>query len=137
MLELRIVGYKIDIFAHINIHFLILDAPWCGHCKALAPEYEKAAKTLSEDGSDIKLGKVDATVESSLGEKYQVRGYPTIKFFREGAPVDYSGKFEMKGKKLVWYLHATTFIAVHHCQNKYHKSYLRTGSFEFNLTGIL
>jgi hypothetical protein len=43
----------------------------------------------------------------------------------------------MKGKKLVWYLHATTFIAVHHCQNKYRKSYLRTGSFEFNLTGIL
>lgn len=34
---------------------------------------------------------MDATVETSLATKYSVRGYPTIKFFREGNPVDYSG----------------------------------------------
>lgn len=87
------------VLSSIACSFLLyvhLDAPWCGHCKSLAPEYEKAATQLMEDGSDIKLGKVDATEESELAGEFGVRGYPTIKFFKNGEASDYGGGFRIE-----------------------------------------
>ncbi|CAK5023302.1 unnamed protein product [Meloidogyne enterolobii] len=64
-------------------------APWCGHCKQLAPEYEKAAEEL---GDSVPLAKVDATVEKILAERFEINGYPTLKFWqKDHEPIDYDG----------------------------------------------
>jgi len=67
-------------------------APWCGHCKQLAPHWKKAALKMR---GLVKFGEVDATVEQQLAAKYGIRGYPTIKYFKEGlpkSPADYQGQ---------------------------------------------
>ncbi|CAK9066184.1 unnamed protein product [Durusdinium trenchii] len=67
-------------------------APWCGHCQKLEPEYNQAADTLRMEGAKTELAKVDATAETALAEKYQVKSYPTLKYFVNGGePVDYEG----------------------------------------------
>ncbi|WIA23964.1 hypothetical protein OEZ86_007219 [Tetradesmus obliquus] len=73
-------------------------APWCGHCQKLKPEYAKAATELKKYDDKIVIGKVDATVESDLGQKFGVQGYPTLKWFVDGELVsDYGGPRDASG----------------------------------------
>lgn len=68
-------------------------APWCGHCKALAPKYEELGELYaSEEFSKlVTIAKVDATANDVPDE---IQGFPTIKLFPAGkkdSPVDYTG----------------------------------------------
>ena len=66
-------------------------AEWCGHCKKLAPEYAKAAEALKSGAVPVPLVKVDAPENKKLAEKYGIQGFPTLKFFVKGEPIDYNG----------------------------------------------
>ncbi|XP_069072345.1 protein disulfide-isomerase A4 isoform X2 [Pleurodeles waltl] len=66
-------------------------APWCGHCKQFAPEYEKIAQTLKANDPPIPVAKIDATVATAVAGRFDVSGYPTIKILKKGQPVDYEG----------------------------------------------
>jgi len=52
--------------------------------QSLAPTYEKLAKAF-EGENDVLIAKVDATEEEELGKRYNVEGFPTIKFFPAGS----------------------------------------------------
>lgn len=72
---------------------LELFAPWCGHCKNLAPEYAKAAASLE---GLVKVAAIDCDVETNkqLCAMHDVKGFPTIKVFSGGlktVPEDYNG----------------------------------------------
>uniref|UniRef100_A0ABR4P325 protein disulfide-isomerase n=1 Tax=Phlyctema vagabunda TaxID=108571 RepID=A0ABR4P325_9HELO len=68
-------------------------APWCGHCKTLAPVYEQLAQDFAFAKDKVAIAKVDADSEKSLGKRFGVQGFPTIKFFdgKSATPEDYSG----------------------------------------------
>lgn len=72
-------------------------APWCGHCKTLAPEFEQAAQLLAHN-PNIVLVKVDSTGNEVAG--IEVQGYPTLKWWRKDktqAPIDYTGGRNAQG----------------------------------------
>ena len=58
-------------------------ASWCGHCKALAPTWEKLA-TVFQMEPTCKVTRIEATENPTVAGKYDVQGYPTLKFFPAG-----------------------------------------------------
>merc|ERR1719447_98805 len=70
-------------------------APWCGHCKAMEPAYNKvAALGEQEKLTDlVVLAKMDGTANESAVESIQVEGFPTIFFVKAGQkePIEYDG----------------------------------------------
>ncbi|KKY18909.1 putative disulfide isomerase [Phaeomoniella chlamydospora] len=67
-------------------------APWCGHCKNLAPIYEELATSLKHKSDKIQIAKVDADNHKELGKKFGVQGFPTLKYFdgKSDKPTEYS-----------------------------------------------
>ena len=56
-------------------------APWCGPCRAMAPQFEAAAAQL-EPG--FRLAKIDTEAQPALGGRFGIRSIPTLVLFRQG-----------------------------------------------------
>merc|ERR1711884_1020837 len=82
--------------ADIETALVMFYAPWCGHCKRLKPEFEKASGDLLRNDPPVHLVKVDCTEagKDTCG-RFEVRGYPTLKIFKNGEmSSDYNGPRE-------------------------------------------
>ena len=80
-------------------------APWCGHCKKLAPVWDKLAETLeAEKKEDVAVAKMDATINELPHSR--VRSFPTIRLYKKGddkEQVEYNGERKLSSFSFLKY----------------------------------
>jgi thioredoxin len=72
-------------------------ATWCGPCRAMAPQFEQAAKLRPQ----YRFAKVDVDTEPALAAAYAVRSIPTLLVLRDGEPVAQQAGV-VSAEQLVW-----------------------------------
>ena len=76
--ELTPKSFKTTVLDSQDAWMVLFYAPWCGHCKAIFPEWKKMAEAVHPS---IKVAQVNADEHKELGGQYGVQGFPTIKVF--------------------------------------------------------
>ncbi|KAK1275540.1 Protein disulfide-isomerase 5-2 [Acorus gramineus] len=85
-----------DAIASIDNVLVDFYAPWC----------DVAAPMLAQLDTPIVVAKLDADKYADIRDRYDIPGYPTLKLFMHGVPVDYDGP--RQAESLVKYL--TKFV---------------------------
>lgn len=83
----KIVGYLFFMLYDIKIMHIL--QPWCPHCKQLLPTVNHASYTLRS--RNIHVGIVDVTSQKKLRDRYNVKGFPTVFFSKDGIVKPYKG----------------------------------------------
>ena len=79
-----------------NEVFVKFYAPWCGHCKSMAPTWQDLATEL-KDVQGLVIADFDATANEAEG--VEIQSFPTLKFYQQGQPIDFNGDRTAEGFK--------------------------------------
>jgi len=92
-----IVGSTFDADVLNNDKDVLVEfyAPWCGHCKSLAPKFEELGKSFASDPT-VLIAKIDSTANDSPAD---IQGFPTLILYPAGDkqnPIPYEGDRTVK-----------------------------------------
>ncbi|KIK54363.1 hypothetical protein GYMLUDRAFT_48733 [Collybiopsis luxurians FD-317 M1] len=73
--------------------FVKFYAPWCGHCKKLAPTWKNLAKSMQYK---LTVAEVDCEAHKALCKTNGIEGFPTLHYFAEGSKTEYSGSRKLE-----------------------------------------
>ena len=90
-------NYKSLVFGDDKEFLVKIYAPWCGHCKTIAPEYVAAAEALAAN-PNVVLAELDGTLNEVEG--LDISGYPTLFWYGKDktvAPIQFNGGRDAEG----------------------------------------
>ena len=101
VIQLNKDNFDTEVIKSNNLWLILFCAPWCGHCKAFHPQFEKLAKSTK---GLFKIGAVNCEEERDLASKYKIDGFPTVLFFGEDKTKTEEYEGNRKADKIVDYL---------------------------------
>ena len=101
VIQLNKDNFDNEVIKSNNLWLILFYAPWCGHCKAFHPQFEKLAKSTK---GLFKIGAVNCEEERDLASKYKIDGFPTVLFFGEDKTKTEEYEGNRKADKIVEYL---------------------------------
>ena len=101
VIQLNKDNFEKEVIKSDSLWLILFYAPWCGHCRAFHPQFEKLAKSTK---GLFKIGAVNCEENRDLAGKYKIDGFPTVLFF--GADKTKTEEYEgdRKAEKIVDWL---------------------------------
>ena len=101
VIQLNKDNFEKEVIKSDSLWLILFYAPWCGHCRAFHPQFEKLAKSTK---GLFKIGVVNCEEERDLAGKYKIDGFPTVLFFGEDKTKTEEYDGDRKADKIVEYL---------------------------------